>query len=502
MPEEGADEPGFDLLAVTAISWWVPVLETICEICLREAELGRRVGFVFLDIENVDEFPEETNTLIGSWIYAARRQVRLKKVRRIEAILSSRGVTVIPSIRPSSRSRLTCSQAGIDSIPALRQFRFEGAALGLGALSSLIFRLMDSEPAFAENRALIDRLLTSSFQAYDLTRGLLAQFRPTRVLVYNGRFACSKGIWEAARLSGAEVWFHENVSTYERFYYSPLPVSSAASGRAALRDGWARAGEDREAIAAKFFSPGRGGAPILETTWRNPEDRTDGRSLPSRGLRRIVFFVSSIDEYAAVDNAVDQVLFDSQRSTLEWLISWTRERPDTELIIRVHPRMLRLAARERGWWDSLASENVIVVPAESPVDSYALALSADRVVCFHSSLGAESTYLGKVSILVGDASYRGLDCVYEPDSNAELERMLEDDSLSPKPKENCLPFGYRRLMGGEEFRFYQPASFSEGSLFGEQVAPLDQLPPFRRQAVRVLYKIGKSIQSRRLGPQT
>ncbi len=495
MHEQSADEHGFDLLAVTVVSWWIPHLETICEICLREAELGRRVGFAFLDIENVDEFPQDTNTVIGAWIYAAMRKVRLNKVRRIEEILNSRGVTVLPRIRPNSRSGLTCSQAGIDSIPALKQFRFEGAALGLGVLSSLIFRLMDTEPAFAENRALIDRLLTSSFQAYDLTRSLMAQYRPARVLVFNGRFACLKAIAEAARLSGAEVWFHENVSTYKRYYYSPQPVSSSASGRAALRADWARAGEDREAIAAKYFSPGRGGAPILETTYL--KERTDGRSLPSRGLRRTVYFVSSIDEYAAVENGFDQPLFASQRSALEWLVSWTRERSDTELVIRVHPRMLRLSARERGWWNSLASENVIVVPAESPVDSYALASSADRVVCFHSSLGAESTYLGKVSILVGDASYRGLDCVYEPNSIAELERMLEDDTLLPKPKENCLPFGYRRLMGGEEFRFYQPTSFSEGSFFGEQVAKLDPLPPLNRLVVRVLWRIGKSIQSRR-----
>jgi hypothetical protein len=213
--------------------------------------------------------------------------------------------------------------------------------------------------------------------------------------------------------------------------------------------------------------------------------------LESDGRRRIVFFVSSIDEYAAVETSFEQTLFDSQRSALEWLVSWVKHRPDTELVVRVHPRMRRLGVRERAWWNLLGSENVTVLAAESPVDSYLLAESADRVVSFHSSMAAEATYLGKVSILVGDAAFRGLDCVYEPKTMTELEQMLVDLSLPPKPRANCLPFGYWRLMRGESFRFYQPESFSQGTFSGVSTAPGDPSPVVR-MVVRVLGKLGRA----------
>jgi len=482
-------DAGLDLLAIDAFTF-APSLETTCEICLREAGLGRRVGFVFLDIENVDQFPISMDHKFGSRIYSAARKNRLERVRAIEGILSANGVMVIPSVsRDRSTAEPSFENAGVDSLQALREFRPEGAALGIGVLSSLIRHTADSAPDFAANREVIERILTSACAAFDLTRELIEFWNPSTVLVFNGRFAVSKGIAEAARISQKEVLYHEIVSSKDRFYLSPSPIHHVHSTRKDLHESWASAGAGRESVAAKYFSTGRGGIELYEAPFL--ENQRSGHIVPPTGRRRIVYFVSSIDEYAAVEDGFENPLFSSQHSAVEWLVKWTAARSDTELVIRMHPRMTPLSVRESSWWRSLAAPNVTVLPPDSPVDSYELALSAARVVCFHSSMGAEATYLGIVSILIGDADYRGLDCVYEPATTGELEEVLQDPTVAPKPRENCLPFGYQRLMRGEEYRFYRPISFREGSFFGRRMTPDRKALLFRRIGPHVLYRLVK-----------
>ncbi|MEI6820224.1 MAG: hypothetical protein WCL19_11565, partial [Verrucomicrobiota bacterium] len=424
----------------------------------------------------------------GALIHAVGRKARLGRVRAIEEILRSRGVTVFRSVAaPKSARRLTCASAGVDSVASLREYRLGDAALGLGTLSTLVRLTGDSNPDFSANRALIDRILNSAHRAFLLTTELVERFKPDEILLYNGRLAVSKGISEAARLSDVGVLYHELVSTHDRFFLAPYSPHSQRNTRRELSDSWASAGAGRETIAERYFTPGRGGVPLFETPYLELQRRD--QQLPASGRWRLAYFVSSIDEYAAVEDGFENPLFDSQQSAAEWLVSWVRGRPDTELVIRMHPRSRGLSARERNWWESLAAANVTVLAAESSVDSYGLALSADRVVSHHSSIGAEAAYLGKVSILVGDADYRGLDCVYEPRTIDELARMLCDRVLQPKSRENCLPFGYQRLMRGERYRFYQPTTFHGGGFFGQRITPDKEEPPLARVTMRTLWRL-------------
>lgn len=216
--------------------------------------------------------------------------------------------------------------------------------------------------------------------------------------------------------------FHEVGATKDRYYLSDRSVPSASHARTVLQTDWRRAGPDREAIAAAYFAPRRAGLSLLES--RHDDGRRRDLPLAPTGRRRLVYFASSVDEYAAVEQAFDEFLFPTQWAAVDWLVAWVRERPDTDLVIRLHPRMRHLSAQERAWWKALSSGNVLVIPGEHACDSYAPAASADRVVTSHSSLGPEATYLGKVAVLLGDAKYRGLDRVDEPATTADLGRMF------------------------------------------------------------------------------
>lgn len=457
-------EPGLDMLAVQVISW-TPNLETVGEICLREAEQGSRVGFVFLDIENADDVPPRA--VLSPLI----QRTRMVKVRRLEAVLRANGVTVIPS--PTVRRlpiTLHSSDIGIDSADSLKDYRVEGAALGIGALSSVIQYLRDSEPDIAANRLLIDSFLNSGYQSFLLTRDLIERHRPEQILVSNGRLASSKGTSEAARLAGVGVRFCELGATHKRFFLSDRPPQSFANARENLRRSWESAGEEKADIARGFFSADRGGAILPFEQFLSLQQRNVG--VPSNERRRIVYFSSSDDEHAAVEDGMAHELFESQRCAVKWLVEWVTSRSDFELVVRVHPRLRALSARERNWWNTLDAPHVTVLPADHRVDSYALARSAEKVLCYRSSMGPEATYMGKVAIVLGDAVYKGLDCVYEPRTIAELDALLQATDVPPKAQSNCLPYGYERLTRGTPFRFFDCASsLEEGVFLGRKLTP-------------------------------
>lgn len=457
-----------DFLAIEAYSW-SPNLETACEICLCEAAAGRRVGFAFLNVLNVDEYHQWRRWApLVAWLLKSYRFI---KVKAIASILRSHGVQVfLLDERHVAHHRLTCQQAGIDSAVVLRDFHIHGANVGLGVLSSLITHSQNVHPDLKENRRLADLLMTSAYRCLQLTTELLNAYNPSTILVFNGRFACAKAIVGAARQNNVDVLFHEVGATKDRYYLSSGAVHSASNARRILQDEWNSAGPEREAIAERYFSPERQKHGLTEGRHDNGQKRN--KSLPPTGRWRLVYFASSVDEFAAVEDVNDQYLFSSQRDAVQWLVQWVRHRSDTELVIRVHPRMSSLSTEERNWWMSFSGGNILTIPAEHPCDSYLLAESADRVVTYHSSLGPESTYRGKVSILVGDAKYRGLDCVYEPMTESELEEVLLNKDLAPKPARNCLPFGYNRMMGGTLYKYYKPRTFNSGSFFGKAYPPL------------------------------
>lgn len=92
-------------------------------------------------------------------------------------------------------------------------------------------------------------------------------------------------------------------------------------------------------------------------------------------------------------------------------------------------------------------------------------------------MGAEAAFLGRPSILLSEADYRGLGCVYEPRSRDEARKLLALPGLHPKPPEHALPFGCYSLTHGVRYRYYKPRSLFSGTLLGVQ---LSTAPPLLR----------------------
>jgi len=282
--------------------------------------------------------------------------------------------------------------------------------------------------------------------------------------------------------------FHERGATLERYEIFDKPVHDFSYIRERIQTAWESAPSKRDDIGRAFFLRRRDGDGIGWESFIDAQKR--GRYPHRKALRRLVFFSSSDDEFSAVGDLVHHHLFQSQKHAIGFLIEWVGDQPDAELVIRVHPHLRKKSMQERNWWNGLEGVNVTLVPADSEVDSYGLAESADIVLTYGSTMGVESAFMGKPVILLGDGLYSGLGCVHEPKTLDDLRAMIAISALPPLSAYNCLPYGYYYLTYGRPYRFYQPTTLWKGAFLGVELsAELGLILAFKRFLVGSKQKI-------------
>lgn len=157
---------------------------------------------------------------------------------------------------------------------------------------------------------------------------------------------------------------------------------------------------------------------------------------------------------------------------LEWIrctIDYFIKRPDLQLIIRIHPAEIRgtLPSRQRVA-DEIRKlypglpQNIIVIPPESNVSTYAVMMQCDSAIIYSTKTGVELTAMGIPVIVAGEAWIRNkgfaID-VQDPDSYFKTldklplkTRMSEETIL--KARKYAYHFFFRRMIPIE---FMEPA---------------------------------------------
>jgi len=475
-----------DLLAIDTFSF-TPHLETSGEICIIESLAGSSVGFVFIYIDNPDD-------ATCSPLLALFGRQKRKKVDKLQRLLSAHGVKQIAQPRLSNSARRDAAKFATNRLTTmedLKNMSYKGAALGIGAASSLISFTGDEEPDVRAHSDLINRYLRASALVFESACLLMRQYEPKSVLVFNGRLACARAVVEAAQQFQISCLLHERGATFQRYEIFDSEINHMPYMRQRIRHAWGLAGTDREALGRSFFDRRRNGDGIGWTSFIGDQERG---FIPPRGAnRRLVYFSSNNDEYATASEMA-HTLFKSQRHAVCFLVEWVGQQTNVELVIRVHPGAQTRSLREREWWDSLDGANVKLIPSASKTDSYALAESADTVLTYNSSIGVEASFFGKPVILLGDTDYRGFGCAYEPETIEDLEALLARTTLPPKPPENALPFGHYYLTFGCEYRVYQPFNLFQGSFMGLELGAGPKL--LRRFKASKAGKALKMLRSR------
>lgn len=458
-----------------------PHLETAGEVALQAISDGHEVSFAWLGehLPWSDWSLPAIARLVGCSL--ERRE------HRFERLLAKEGVSVEGRSvdEPAWQSVIEeWSQRFSGDLEALKQYSYHGAALGAGAASSLISYTGNSRYEPHEDLERVRACLAAALLVYLRAAKVIRACRPDVVITFNGRFATSKPIVAAAEQAGIVVLRHERGYTYSHYELFSDAIHNFGYIRRRIEQSWDAADpQQRVLLGHQFFRRRRGGDGI---GWYSFTADQEKGLVPDRtvGKRRLVYFSSSDDEYAAVADAYEPGPWPDQLSAVQDLIVAHSAYTDLELVIRVHPHLVKKSAAERQRWAQLEQTGVLVIAPHEPVDSYALIDSAELVASYGSTIGMEAAYWGKPSILLGPCAYRGSGAVLEPADKREIEALLDSRRPLVAPQqERCLPYGHYFLTYGRKFRYYSPTSLSEGSFLGQRLGwdpwPIHQLRKMR-----------------------
>lgn len=185
---------------------------------------------------------------------------------------------------------------------------------------------------------------------------------------------------------------------------------------------------------------------------------------------------------------------------LDWVIktiAYFSDRPDLQLIIRVHPAEISggIASRQRVAEEIAKAfpslpRNVFVIPPESRISTYAVMETCDSVIIYGTKTGVELTSLGIPTIVAGEAWIRNKGVTIDATSAESYFRILDDLPLGKRMSEDAISrarkyayhFFFRRMIPISQVA---PTGMKEPQ-FRLDVSGLEELLPGRSRGLDVI----------------
>jgi len=147
------------------------------------------------------------------------------------------------------------------------------------------------------------------------------------------------------------------------------------------------------------------------------------------------------------EQAVYGDVFDWLSDTLDELGG----RDDTRLAVKTHPAEGKFGTNESviAWLENRENlpENIVALPPETDVDTYALLDETDVAVVYNSTVGLEAACRGVPVVVAGDTHYRGFGFTIDPDSKKEYrDKIRSHHNLSHTDERRVLAKRYAHLL--------------------------------------------------------
>ena len=184
---------------------------------------------------------------------------------------------------------------------------------------------------------------------------------------------------------------------------------------------------------------------------------------------------------------------------LDWIIDtveWFAERPDLQLLIRVHPAEItgsvpsrqRVVEELRRRFPELPA-NVFVIPPESDLSTYAAMLECDSVIIYGTKTGVELSAMGLPVIVAGEAWIRGKGVSIDVSSVEQYHDVLRrlplgerlDEATTRRARQYAYHFFFRRMIPLE---FMEPTG--SDPVFACKLESPEQLQPGRSVGLDVV----------------
>jgi hypothetical protein len=323
------------------------------------------------------------------------------------------------------------------SLSELMEVEYEGIALGaLVEIPVKWFLLGETLSADPLGTSTYRKFLRSARSIVDSAQRMIEDFRPTQVLLLNGLFLFESIIWEICRQNKIEVVSYERAFILDTFVFARNEVA----GYYKVDDVWGEwqnveLTQSESLELDSYLTDRQLGLRTSDDYWK--EVRSSNVKHQRVG-RRAVLFTNLVWDSAVLRQDV------AFPSIVDWIVAAIedfRNRPNDELVIRVHPAETKLSGREsREEMEVIVRsrvknipDNVIIIPSNDPTNSYQLMREADFGLVYSSTTGMEMVLTGKPVIVAAKTHYRNKGFTIDVDTSGDFERAI--DSLVSDPSD-------------------------------------------------------------------
>lgn len=349
----------------------------------------------------------------------------------------------------------------------LRAYERDGNDLGTAVLSTLKTDLGDDDPVLTARGPDIAMRLSAARTVQVRLTELLEDYHPDIVYFFNGRQFDSRPLLRLCQSRGIPFRTYETAIAPNRFTLrentTVHDVAVAKAQFSAFLEG-RKGGGDKTAYLESI----REGLDIYGYGFRRGQTQKKLPASFSTERRNIVILHSSEDEYADVDRSLRLLIGKDFVDFLSRLLVRLGDAVDLRVYVRIHPRLARYRANSVRKLLAFSHPLLEVVPPDSAVDTFSLALAADLCICYGSTAGPEAVLLGARVINVGECTYTGAGIMPDIDKLDELVALVhkpEGVVCSPERAQDYLDF---LRSGGEQFSLLEPDAYR-----------LESLPMFR-----------------------
>ena len=445
------------ILIYMPFATWIPHLGTDLEIAAKHIDEGDEVHIIQCsgDLPSCEPNPSHSKLRCTACRY-----------------MRDKGLSLI-NLPQQNRHELALSDffryldmPDFSSIEELKSFEINNVDIGMAVASTFISMTREYNPNLSNFKNYIHENILMSNSIYDATKYHLHQIEPDVFYIFNGRFAAIRPALRAAQDLGIKTFVHERAGVPQKYTLSedtyPHDIEFQKKSIKELWDD-GRHTTEKEEIAKQWFEDRRSGK---DQGWYSYTKSQKKRKMPDgfdASKRNIAIYNSSEDEFASVEGWQNPI-YKNQIDAINAIINADTDE-NIRFYIRIHPNLKGLDNTQTRELSELKGINLTVIPTDSKIDSYELMDACEKVITFGSTMGIESVFWGKSSILAGRSIYENLEGCYIPTNHEELIDLI-NAHLKPLSNLGALKYGYYQAHEGIPYLYYNPESLFKGKFKG------------------------------------
>ncbi len=349
-----------------------------------------------------------------------------------------------------------------DSQEMFENYMYDDLPAGALALSQLIDNNNDLVISLDELNSMGLTLIKDAINLYCQTIELLSKNTFDAVYVWNGRRNSDGPVIYAAKKLNIASFVYVSASDPSKYAIYPNSLHSLEDFRVVFDD-FFRANNyssiELENAASLFYQNQKtGGLLRAFGSMQFSKNYSEDYSHYNDGSKfHLVLFTSSQwESFNLKEKIFLNKDFKNSYALIQRICSDQEILSKFKITVRWHPNLINAGPFEKTEIQEIIANSCLVqhIEPSSTFNSYALLNSADIVVTTGSTMGAEATYAGKVSILLGKSYYSGLDIAYEPKDYNDFIMLLSSE-LASKSKYAAVKFGAYFALYGYSFRNYK-----------------------------------------------